>query len=347
MLTKRQKAILEFVQANEQVTAAELIKGLAGKFDRLSKPTILRELEILLSIGQIEKRGKARSVTYSSKIKTPLLRYVNAADYFAVPVDERKIKYRFDWEIFDHLSGLFNKEELKDLEKRNKAYQQKTDKMAVDVAQKELERLLIELSWKSSELEGNTYSLLDTEVLLKEMKEAKGHTKAEATMILNHKYALDFVLKNKNKFKKPTAALIRALHSLLIKDLGVTDDYRKIVVGIVGTNYKPIDNQFQIKEAMEKMISAVNTEEQPIIKAIIAAAMISYIQPFVDGNKRTGRILGNAILLAHDWCPLSFRSVDSAEYKKALLLFYEQNSLRYFKELFVQQFEFAVKNYFG
>ena len=74
--------------------------------------------------------------------------------------------------------------------------------------------------------------------------------------------------------------------------------------------------------------------------------LIAYIQPFVDGNKRTARLLGNALLMANNACPLSFRSVDEAEYKKDLIVFYEQNSLRAFKELFIEQFKFAVENYF-
>ncbi len=74
--------------------------------------------------------------------------------------------------------------------------------------------------------------------------------------------------------------------------------------------------------------------------------MLSYIQPFKDGNKRTARLIGNAILLAHDAALLSYRSVDEADYKKGMILFYEQNSFRHFKEIFTEQFIFAVKNYF-
>jgi len=74
--------------------------------------------------------------------------------------------------------------------------------------------------------------------------------------------------------------------------------------------------------------------------------MISYIQPFEDGNKRTGRILANAILLANNYCPLSYRSIDESEYKKAVIIFYENNSLNYFKDLFIEQFKFAVNKYF-
>lgn len=73
--------------------------------------------------------------------------------------------------------------------------------------------------------------------------------------------------------------------------------------------------------------------------------MISYIQPFEDGNKRTSRLLGNALLLANGYCPLSYRSVDEVEYKKAIILFYERNSVLYFKGMFIDQFKQAVENF--
>ena len=79
---------------------------------------------------------------------------------------------------------------------------------------------------------------------------------------------------------------------------------------------------------------------------MLAILLIAYIQPFVDGNKRTSRMIGNAILLANNACPLSYRSINELEYKKAVLLFYEQNNLSYFKKLFIEQYEFVVGNYF-
>ena len=202
------------------------------------------------------------------------------------------------------------------------------------------------LSWKSSQIEGNTYSLLDTETLIKENIEANGHKKEEAIMILNHKKALEFIFESKNYFKIITLKKLEELHALLTNDLGVDKGLRKSPVGIVGTNYKPLSNQLQIKDAVEKMITTINTTKNVIEKALITVLMISYIQPFEDGNKRTGRILANAILFAHDYCPLSYRSVRESEYKKAVILFYENNSIDYFKELFVEQFKFAVEKYF-
>jgi Fic family protein len=267
--------------------------------------------------------------------------------YFKESPDNRKIKYHgFNFNIFTKLNNLFNKSEMEQLDKQNKEYQVKIKKLPPTIIKKEVERLIIELSWKSSQIEGNTYSLIDTEILIKEHKEAVGHKHAEAIMILNHKKALDYIFSGKDKFKKLNLRQIENIHSLIIKDLEVNQGIRKNTVGITSTKYKPIDNQHQIREALERMIITINKTKNPIEKALIANIMIAYIQPFEDGNKRTSRLLANALLLGHDYCPLSFRSINESDYKKAVILFYEQNSALYFKELFIEQFKFSLDNYF-
>ena len=165
-------------------------------------------------------------------------------------------------------------------------------------------------------------------------------------MILNHKKTLDYIRKNTSAFKKMTVAKLEDIHFLLTEGLGIARGLRKAPVGITGTAYRPLDNIFQIREALEKTCEAINKEKNVFIKAVVLMVMIAYIQPFDDGNKRTGRLSANAILMAYNICPLSYRSVSEEEYKKAVILFYEQNNISYFKDLFVEQFEFAVKNYF-
>lgn len=209
-----------------------------------------------------------------------------------------------------------------------------------------LERLTIELSWKSSQIEGNTYSLLETERLFKEKEEAQGKPKSDAVMLLNHKDALDYLLSHNGIARELDLRLLEEIHSFLIKDLGVSRNVRSRVVGITGTAYKPLDNEYQIKEAMEYMCAVINAKESGFEKALLAVTLISYIQPFEDGNKRTGRMVSNALLIGDGMCPLSYRSVDSIDYKKAMLLFYEQNNLAAFKRIFMDQVEFSVKNYF-
>ena len=107
-----------------------------------------------------------------------------------------------------------------------------------------------------------------------------------------------------------------------------------------------LDNEFQIREALEDTCRLINAKEDVFEKALLALVLLSYIQPFTDGNKRTARISSNAILMAWGYCPISFRTVDSIDYKKAMLMFYEQNNIAAFKQIFIEQYEFAVKNYF-
>ena len=211
---------------------------------------------------------------------------------------------------------------------------------------KEMERLGIDLSWKSSQIEGNTYSLLETEQLLKESKIAAGKTKEEAVMLLNHKDALRFILDNPDYLQSLSISHIEDIHSLLTQNLSVDQGLRSRRVGITGTQYKPLDNEFQIREAMRDTCQLINSRSNIFEKALLTLLLLSYIQPFTDGNKRTARITSNAILIANGYCPLSFRTVDSIDYKKAMLIFYEQNNLHAFKQIFISQFQFAVKEYF-
>lgn len=140
-------------------------------------------------------------------------------------------------------------------------------------------------------------------------------------MILNHKKALDFINENITYFETVSVKKLEELHRLMVEDLDVRYNIRKSPVGITGTNYKPLDNEYQIKEAVQKMIDLINDTEHPIMKAFLALSLISYIQPFEDGNKRTARLLANAVLIAHNYCPLSYRSVKESEYKKRFLYF--------------------------
>lgn len=97
---------------------------------------------------------------------------------------------------------------------------------------------------------------------------------------------------------------------------------------------------------MRDTCALINSRENVFEKALLTLALLSYIQPFMDGNKRTARITSNALLIANGYCPLSFRTVDSIDYKKAMLVFYEQNNLYAFKQIFISQYEFAVREYF-
>ena len=241
---------------------------------------------------------------------------------------------------------LLTAEELEELDALNAIFRQKKEKLSPRLQQKEFERLTVELAWKSSKIEGCSYNVLEVERLLKEGIAPQEKTAEETQMVMNHKKALDYVLEHPDYYKEITVTKIEEIHNLLTTGHGVEKGIRSGMVGIVGTNYRPLDNKFQLREALERLANLLNETKNTIERAFLAVLMISYIQPFEDGNKRTSRILGNAILLADDYCPLSYRSVDEIEYKKGIILFYEQNNISYFKQLFLEQFRHAVSKYF-
>jgi len=156
----------------------------------------------------------------------------------------------------------------------------------------------------------------------------------------------DTILNKTDSFKEITIADIRSVHNELIKNLDITSGIRESGVGITGTKYVPLDNKWQIEEALSKLVGHVQNVTIVPEKALIFLALISYLQPFTDGNKRTSRLVSNAVLLANGYFPLSYRSVDEVEYKKALILFYEQNNIYHLKRIFLQQQQFAIDNYF-
>ncbi|MBI2591835.1 MAG: Fic family protein [Candidatus Brennerbacteria bacterium] len=347
-LNKRQDYIMRLFEKQETFSISI---GMLGKYinealGHVSKITLNRDLKRLLEFGYIIAKGKTRATVYTLSPRYQIIRTINPEEYFKTKTDERSVKEHFDFEIFSHLTDIFTSEEQQYLKTLNDIYKTNIKKHNKNSLKKEFERLTIELSWKSSEIEGNTYTLLETEALILNKQEAPGHNKKEVIMILNHKAALDYIQNNAKQFKKISLREIKNIHNILTMKLGIKRGLRSSVVGIVGTKYKPLDNIYQIQEAMEKMERTVNSESDPFAKAIIFMALIAYIQPFEDGNKRTSRLFGNAILMAQDYCPLSYRSVNEGEYKKAVILFYEQGNIAYFKKLFIEQFEFAVKNYF-
>ena len=346
ILAPRQKYILNLINQSEGLLREEIQNRIQDTYPS-SKPTLVRDLNMLLKYDLIKFEGKARATKYFPKVLNRLLRKFDIKRYFADDPDNRtRARKSFDFKIFEDLHDLFSQNEIEVLKKNSHSFKQQATKLSPDLLKRELERFIIELSWKSSKIEGNTYTLLETESLIKEQKEAVGKTKDEAIMILNHKTAFEEILKNKDGFKHISISQISQLHNILIKDLAVTSGIRKQAVGITGTTYRPLDNEHQIREVFEKTTTIINKTKNPFEKALIAQFMIAYIQPYADGNKRTARMFTNAILLAHDLYPLSYRSVDEDGFKQALILFYEQGSICEIKKLFIEQVIFANGTYF-
>lgn len=346
MIDSKEQRIIEFLKKEGESSSKEI-------FDRVeiavSYATLKRILAKLIVENYLSSSGKGKGTKYSISSIYEVIQPIDTSLYFEKEIDERKIKEAFNIEIIcDVLAKncVFTHNETQKLNELQAKFLANISQLSETEFKKEFERLAIDLSWKSSQIEGNTYSLLETEHLLKEKETAAGKTKEEAVMLLNHKDALDFILENRDYLNPLTVSKIEDIHSILTKELGIDRNLRKRRVGISGTNYKPLDNEFLIKEAILSTCELVNSKENVFEKALLTLVLLSYIQPFTDGNKRTARIVSNAILMNENHCPLSFRTVDSIDYKKAMLLFYEQNNISAIKEIFINQFEFAVNTYF-
>ncbi len=344
--TQKQQQILSILQNSGSFSSSEVHTQLLLDGVDVSLVTIKRTLAEMLDQGLIATAGAGPSTAYTISTCGRLVNDVDAHVYCSHEPDTRSGMSTYNFALLAEFpKNIFSPHELEILETATAEYGQRTAGTTPTIQKKELERLVIELSWKSSRIEGNTYTLLDTEKLILEHQEAPGKTKEETKMILNHKDAFTFIHEHKPEYKVLSRANLEHIHTLLTTDLDIDTGLRQHAVGVLGSKYIPLDNVHQIRDAVEQMIQAVNRAENPYTKALLALLATSYIQAFDDGNKRTGRLVANAVLMAYGCAPLSYRSVDEETFREAMLVFYELNSVLPMKEIFIDQYQFAAKNY--
>jgi predicted transcriptional regulator len=190
--------ILEIIKANPLLSSKDIHTKLDAE---IGYATLKRILQKLISENLIQPTGQGKGTKYQLGQIYELIRPIDVEVYFQKEIDEREIKERFNYslipEVLNNVS-VFTNDELNQLNDLQKIYSENISKLTDSEYKKELERWAIDMSWKSSQIEGNTYSLLETERLLKEKETASGKTKDEAIMLLNHKDALDFILQNPN-----------------------------------------------------------------------------------------------------------------------------------------------------
>ena len=199
-------------------------------------------------------------------------------------------------------------------------------------------RLLIDLSWNSSRLEGNTYSLLETERLLELGEAAEGKDAREAQMILNHKAAIEMLVEQADEigFNRYT---ILNLHALLADNL-LGDPHaggrlRRIPVGVGGTVYHPLEVPQLIEECFEQILDTAGAITDPFEQAFFALVHLAYLQGFEDVNKRVSRLAANIPLIRGNLCPLSFVDVPERAYIDGVLGIYELNRVELLRDVFV------------
>lgn len=345
-ISTRQQSILSILLRNEELPSSAIHSELTSEGDDASLVTTKRMLTAMTKSGVIVLSGSGPSTVYSITPLGRLYTDVDAATYGAIDPDVRYGLNQYNFNVLSAISeDVFSEKELRVLTAATTEYHHRIADVSPTIQKKELERLVIELSWKSSKIEGNTYTLLDTERLILDGIEAPGHSKAETQMILNHKDAFTFIHEHTESFQMATRANLEKLHSILVKDLSVGLGFQKKPVGVLDSRYQPLDNIHQIRDAIDELLTTIDRLQTPYAKALIALIGVSYIQPFEDGNKRTSRLMANALLMAHKCAPLSYRSINEEEYREAILVFYELNSLVPIKRLFISQYDFAARNY--
>jgi Fic family protein len=344
ILSTLEQEILAIFEFGKFYSMNEIIEPLQEK---VSLATIKRHVAHLKELGYITTSGEKRGVRYVLNDYGLIHRPFDPQKYFTQEGNLRGKTIRFRFEILDILenNNLLSEQELLELNHATKTFHERAKGTSETIHQKELERFVIELSWKSSKIEGNTYTILDTERLIRDGIPAEGKTKDETTMILNHKKAFDYILELKQFKKEITVREVENIHRLLITNLGVAHGVRSGGVGITGSDYISLDMKSQIAEQLEKLVHVIGNKSEPFSKALLAVMGISYLQPFEDGNKRTARLLANAFLILENRAPLSYRNVDEKNYRESMLVFYEQNSIEPFKKIFVEQYLFACEHY--
>jgi hypothetical protein len=209
-------------------------------------------------------------------------------------------------------------------------------------------RLLIDLSWNSSRLEGNTYSLLETERLLQRGEAAEGKEAWEAQMILNHKRAIELLVDQAEEvaFNPYT---IQNLHALLadnlLEDPQALGRLRTISVGIKGTVYEPLAVPQLIEECFRQILETASMIDDPFEQAFFVMVHLPYLQPFEDVNKRVSRLAANIGLIRGNLCPLSFVDVPERAYVDGLLGVYELNRVELLRDVFVWAYERSAARY--
>ena len=215
-------------------------------------------------------------------------------------------------------------------------------------ARKLYDRLLIDLSWNSSRLEGNTYSLLETERLLQFGEVAEGKDAREAQMILNHREAIEFLVEQASEmgFNRYTILNLHALLSNnLMPDSQACGRLRRIAVGIDGSVYHPLEVPQQIEELFDQILDTAFAINDPFEQSFFAMVHLPYLQPFEDVNKRVSRLAANIPLIRSNFCPLSFIDVPERAYVDGLLGVYELNRIELLRDVFLWAYERSCARY--
>lgn len=351
----------------EGVSISDIEAMLAAEGILLNRRTLLRRLDLLVACRRIMASGSHKGRRYRLTKPDTIAGVAPAATedypkYIPLSEEGRDILAYVRRPVQGRVPVGYQREFLLSYEPNSTAYlDADTIRHLHDIghapdpglaagtfARQVLGRLLIDLSWASSRLEGNTYSLLETERLIAFGQVAEGKAALETQMILNHKQAIEFLVESADEvgFNRYT---ILNLHALLADNLlpnpGACGRLRAIPVGIGGSVYTPLTTPQLLDEYFQRFLDTAAAIDEPFEQAFFAFVHLPYLQVFEDVNKRVSRLAANVPLIRHNLCPLSFIDVPERAYMDAVLGVYELNRTELLRDLFVWAFERSVKRY--
>lgn len=343
------------------VSSTEVIQALGA-----SSATVRRHLDALCAAGELRRDGKARATRY--RLAQAITPYAPTPSFPLLAAEPEKhaawsasalqLRRRLDVPLAARNPVTYQREFvdryvpnttwLMPQELANELYRlgrMQDQQPAGTYARKVLEQLLIDLSWASSRLEGNRYTLLATEELF---KRGGAGTDVDSVMLLNHKAAIEFLV-DAVPMQGLSTSLVRNLHAVLMQDLLADSEalgaIRQKVVNISDTVYVPTQVPSLLEEMLESVVEKARLIKNPIEAAFFLWVNLAYLQPFEDGNKRTSRLAANIPLMLYNCAPLSFLDVDVHDYARAMLGVYEFRDVSLAADLFGWAYRRSLKKY--
>lgn len=334
------QAILDHIAAHPGARRKEILRQAVPQ---ASETTVWRALKRLLAQGSVRISGKGPSTGYHLAGAAVVRRHLRMSYERRKPVGYRQ---EFLDAYIPNKTFYLSEERRRNL--REAGTPLRPPLPAGTYARRIVEQLSIDLSWGSSRMEGNTYSLLETERLIRFGREAAGRDRKETIMILNHKEAIRHVVDHLDAISVSRRDLFD-IHALLadslLGDPSLTGRLRKMAVSITHSSYRPLDNPFLIAEEFEIVVQKAAAIADPFEQSFFLMVHIPYLQAFEDVNKRTSRIAANIPLLKNDLVPISFVTMDDQAYVDGLLGVYELNEVSLLGEAYAEAYRTSTERY--
>lgn len=353
--------LLKLVESYPQGIAMGELESLY--LDSVNRRTIQRWLNVLIDGGKVIRLGKGRGTryvssnlvqepTYSEQTSSSIPLSIEAKkleQYIQQPLIRRKpvgYQAQFLTSYIPNKSFYLSEEQRSQLHSYGQILNK--DDPAGTFARKIADRLLIDLSWNSSRLEGNTYSLLETERLISAGMASESKNSVETQMILNHKDAIEFLIDAESDVGINRYTFLN-LHAMLadnlLADQSACGRLRTIAVGISQTTFLPLDNPQLLQEYFEQVLVTAEAIHDPFEQAFFLLVHLPYLQPFEDVNKRVSRLAASIPLIKHNLCPISFIDVPKSLYISGILAVYELNRVDLLRDLFIWAYKRSCERY--